>query len=269
MSRFLITIEYDGSRFHGWQRQPGRTTIQGEIEKALGVIACRDVDVEGCGRTDSGVHALAQTAHFDLDTKIPPENLKKSLNCLLPDGILLHDCRIVDPEFHARFSVKAKTYRYRILNRPLRPALGRQYLWHVWRNLDRDAMDEAAGHLVGTHDFKSFEAAGSPRSHTVRTLFSAGFFEEAENPDVFAFEVTGSGFLRYMVRNLVGTLMEVGVGQRRPDEIPEILSGCNRSLAGVTAPPQGLFVKCVHYALPEDFRMTDSIVVPAPGVPAR
>lgn len=267
--RFKIVIEYDGGCFHGWQRQPDCRTIQGEIETALAEIRNGPVDVHGSGRTDAGVHALAQVAHFEMDSRMAAPAVKKALNCLLPDGILIHHCLEVDTEFHARFSVKAKTYRYRILNRPLRPAVGRQYLWHVWRKLDREAMAEAASFLVGTHDFKSFEAAGSPRTHTVRTLFDAGFHEEAGTPDLFAFEVTGSGFLRYMVRNLVGTLVQVGFGKIPSTAIPEILEGRNRQLAGLTAPASGLFLKAVHYDLPADFRMGAAETIDPPGVPAR
>jgi len=259
-------MEYDGSCFHGWQYQPELKTIQGELEQALSLIAMKPVAVHGSGRTDAGVHALAQVAHFDMETRMKGPALKKSLNCLLPEGLVIHHCMEVGPAFHARFAARAKTYRYRILNRPLRPVLGRNYVWHVWRPLDRGGMEAAAALLVGTHDFKSFEAAGSPRSHTVRTLFHAGFCDEPRNPGVFAFEVTANGFLRYMVRNLVGTLVHVGMGKIRVEEIPEILGGRSRHLAGVTAPPQGLFLKAVHYDMANDFAEPAMEVQPPPGI---
>lgn len=266
MRRFKIVMEYDGSMFHGWQCQPGLKTVQGELEQALSLIAVARVDVHGSGRTDAGVHALAQVAHFDMPTRMTGPALKKAMNCLLAEGLVIHHCMEVGPAFHARFAARAKTYRYRILNRPLRPALGRNHVWHVWRKLDRNAMDTAASLLVGTHDFKSFEGAGSPRSHTVRTLFRAGFFDEPESPDVFAFEVTANGFLRYMVRNIVGTLVQVGMGKIAVAEIPEILQGKSRQLAGMTAPPQGLFLKSVHYDLRNDFTQPAMEVRLPPGI---
>ncbi|WP_246052136.1 tRNA pseudouridine(38-40) synthase TruA [Desulfobotulus mexicanus] len=266
MRRFRIVMEYDGSCFHGWQCQPKIKTVQGELEKALSTIANTPVTVHGSGRTDAGVHALAQVAHFDMNTRMNGPAMKKALNCLLPAGLVIHHCMETGPAFHARFAARAKTYRYRILNRPLRPVLGRDYLWHVWQPLDRKAMDDAAAYLVGTHDFKSFEAAGSPRSHTVRTLYSAFFADEPGIPDVFAFEVTGNGFLRYMVRNLAGTLILVGRGKIKSEAIPQILEGKKRELAGVTAPPQGLFLKAVHYDLCNDFRKPAMEIKPPPGI---
>ncbi|MCW7753314.1 tRNA pseudouridine(38-40) synthase TruA [Desulfobotulus sp. H1] len=264
--RFRIVMEYDGCSFHGWQRQPVLLTVQGELEKALSLIAASHVDVHGSGRTDAGVHALAQVAHFDMDTRMNGVLLKKALNCLLPPGIVIHNCMEVGPAFHARFGARAKTYRYRILNRALRSALGRTHVWHVWQPLNRSAMDRAAALLTGTHDFKSFEGAGSPRSSTVRTLFHAAFDDEPANPGVFAFEVTANGFLRYMVRNLVGTLVQVGMGKIREESIPEILAGKSRHLAGITAPPQGLYLKAVHYDFSDDFREPAMGVRQPPGV---
>lgn len=265
--RFKLVMEYDGSCFHGWQSQPGLETVQGETERALSLIADEKIILHGSGRTDAGVHALAQVAHFDMKTRMDGPGLKKALNCLLPKGIVIHHCMLVGPAFHARFSARAKTYRYRILNRPLRPALAGNYVWHVWRTLDREAMEKAVAFLVGTHDFKSFEGAGSPRSHTVRTVYKAFFLDEETNPGVFAFEVTANGFLRYMVRNLIGTLVHVGLGKIRAEEVPEILEGKNRDLAGVTAPPQGLFLKAVHYDFLDDFKLPASEVRQPPGIP--
>lgn len=265
--RFKLVMEYDGSRFHGWQCQPGLQTVQGETERVLSLIADKKIDLQASGRTDAGVHALAQVAHFDMQTRMDGPGLKKALNALLPEGILIHHCMLAGPAFHARFSARAKTYRYRILNRPLKPALSRDYVWHVWHPLDRNVMEKAATFLVGSHDFKSFEGAGSPRSHTVRTIYRATLLKEDGNPGVLAFEVTANGFLRYMVRNLVGTLVHVGLGKISPEEIPPILAGKNRELAGVTAPPQGLFLKAVHYDLLDDFSMPAPEARQPPGIP--
>lgn len=242
---FKITIEYDGTSFHGWQRQPDRITIQGELEKALKVMTTIHVDVHGSGRTDAGVHAYAQTASFSLDTKIDETGFKKGLNCLLPSGIAITECEEVPPDFHARFSAVGKTYVYRILNRPLRPVIGRNYVWHVWQDLDLSNMEKAASFLIGEHDFKSFEAAGSPRAHTRRIVKDCKVYKSEE--DLINIEITANGFLRYMVRNITGTLVQTGLGKFSPNDIKDILLEKKRDAAGMTAPPNGLFLKKVFY----------------------
>jgi tRNA pseudouridine38-40 synthase len=242
---FKITIEYDGTDFHGWQIQPKDKTIQGEIEKALLIMTKSHVEVHGSGRTDAGVHALNQTASFSCDTKIPAESFKKGLNCLIPDSIAIKECIEVPPDFHARFSAKSKTYEYRIINRPLRPVIGRNYVWHIWQPLDVGKMKKAASFINGKHDFKSFEAAGSPRAHTIRTISHLEvYYDGKENIKI---EVSADGFLRYMVRNITGTLVQTGLGKISPDEIPEIIEKKDRGSAGMTAPPHGLFLKEVIY----------------------
>lgn len=243
---FRLVIEYDGTGYHGWQRQPEDKSIQETIETALATMtAGRRVILTGSGRTDAGVHALGQVAHFSCDTAITAEGFQKGLNALLPDDIAIRACTPVSPSFHARYDAIGKTYRYRIVNRPFPPAIGRCYAWHIRTPLDLAAMDRAARALVGTHDFCAFEGAGSPRASTERTIFRAEF--RTGEDGLVVFEIDGSGFLRYMVRNIVGTLVEVGRGRRAAGTMARILADRDRARAGATAPPQGLFLVCVRY----------------------
>jgi len=245
MKTFKLTIEYDGTHYHGWQTQVDDATIQETIETALGVMTREKIRISGSGRTDAGVHALGQAASFKTESAIPSHGFFAGLNSLLPDDIVITDCEPVDDDFHARFSAKHKTYHYRIYNRPVPIAVGRQYAWHIRKKLDIAAMRQAAGHIIGTHDFKSFEGAGSPRNHTTRTVMAASL-AVAEN-GYLVFEITANGFLRYMVRNLAGTLVDVGLGKTSPERFKQILDAQNRDLAGATAPPQGLFLVHVAY----------------------
>lgn len=242
---FLLIIEYDGTDFHGWQRQNDQRTIQGEIEKVLKRMTRQDISLTGSGRTDAGVHALAQVANFFCRTHITPEGFHSGLNSLLPPGIIIRACREVNPDFHARFHVKSKTYRYHIVNRNPPLAIGRHYAWHIRQPLDVAAMRQAARHLLGRHDFKTFEAVGSPRSHTVREISQISL--QRENPELLVFEITANGFLRYMVRKIIGTLVDVGRGRQCPDEFQSILKSKDRSRSGATAPARGLFLVRVHY----------------------
>ena len=245
MKTYKLTMEYDGTHYHGWQIQAGDITIQETLEKALSLMTGETVRVEGSGRTDAGVHALGQTASFKTDTRIPPEGFQAGLNSLLPEDIVILGCEEVKNDFHARFSAKTKTYQYRIYNQFLPLAVGRQYAWHIRKPLDVPAMTRAAAHLIGTHDFKSFEGAGSPRPHTVRTVLEAGV--EKTGDGFVLFDITADGFLRYMVRNLVGTLVDVGTGKIPPERFKEIIEAKNRDLAGATAPARGLFLVAVRY----------------------
>ncbi|MBI5844613.1 MAG: tRNA pseudouridine(38-40) synthase TruA [Deltaproteobacteria bacterium] len=252
--RFKIILEYDGTGYHGWQLQAGDVTVQEKVEDALEILTGKAVRVHGSGRTDAGVHALAQVAHFSVETRLGPEDLQKALNGLLPQDIMVKGCFEADPAFHARKSAKKKTYAYYILNRPFRSALLRNHSWHIKRPLDLDAMNRAASRLAGTLDFKSFESTGSPRASTVRTVFSSSF-ENAEGvPGFFAptdgllaFTISADGFLRCMVRNIVGTLVEAGRGKLAPDDVTGILAARDRQKAGPAAPPQGLFLVEVVY----------------------
>ena len=245
MRNIKLTIEYDGTAYHGWQIQAKDITIQKTIEKALSTMTREKIRLSGSGRTDAGVHALGQVANFKTDSKISADAFFAGLNSLLPDDIVITACEKVEDDFHARFSAKIKTYQYRIFNRPLAIAIGRQYAWHIKKKLDVSAMQKAAEHIIGTQDFKSFEGTGSPRAHTIRTVIHA---EVAEKEDGYLiFEITANGFLRYMVRNLIGTLADVGLLKTTPDEFRQILEAKNRDLAGATAPSQGLFLVNVSY----------------------
>ncbi len=245
LKNFKLIIEYDGTAYHGWQRQKDLRTIQGEIEKALLTMTGDPVTLIGSGRTDAGVHAMAQVAHFKSNTRIPPHAFQRGLNSLLEKDIVIKACEEVDASFHARYDVKSKTYRYRILNRPLPKAIGRQYAWFIPRKLDLDAMRTATAHILGRHDFKAFEGTGSPRSNTSRHIFKAEFFQN--EGDYLDFFIEADGFLRFMVRNIVGTLVDVGRGKISAHDFKEILISKNRNLAGATAPPHGLCLMVVKY----------------------
>lgn len=242
---FKLLIEYDGTAYHGWQRQRQDSTLQGTIEDALLVMTKAAVNLTGSGRTDAGVHALGQVANFHCDTTLTPKAFLAGLNSLLPDDIVIKDCAGVDGGFHARYDAIGKTYIYRILNQPLSGAIGRHYTWWVRRPLDVEAMVAAVDHLIGTHDFKAFEGAGSPRAHTTRTVTRASL--QPSNNGCLVFEISANGFLRFMVRNIVGTLVDVGIGKRMPEDVGRILWGKDRGQAGATAPPQGLFLVAVDY----------------------
>ena len=245
MPNFKITIEYDGSAYHGWQRQAAERTIQGEIENALKTMTGNSVTVTGSGRTDAGVHALNQAANFRCATSLTPEAFLKGLNSLLPEDIVITSCKVVSEKFHARYDVKSKVYDYRILNRLLPAAVSRQYAWHVRKKLDLVAMQEALRFAIGSHDFKAFEGTGSPRASTDRCILNADFLKT--DNDYVILKIEGDGFLKFMVRNIVGTLVDVGLGKITPDDFKQILISKDRNLAGITAPAHGLFLMEVKY----------------------
>ena len=242
---FKMIIEYDGTDYHGWQRQKEDRTIQQEIEQALSSMTTQRIILNGSGRTDAGVHAFGQVANFQSDTELSPEVFQKGLNSLLPDDIVIVDCRRVAASFHARYDAKSKIYQYRILNRNMPAAIGRQYVWYIRRKLDKAAMRAAISHLIGEHDFKSFEGTGSPRSHTTRNVMAAELIENKAGSLIF--QIEADGFLRYMVRNIVGTLVDVGLGKITPTKFKDILESKDRSNASATAPPRGLFLMEVKY----------------------
>ena len=242
---FKLIIEYDGSEFHGWQRQKKDRTVQETIENALAVMTREQVTVIGSGRTDAGVHALGQAAGFKTRSRLDAGAFFNGLNSLLPGDVVIRACEQMPDDFHARFDVSSKRYRYHILNRPIAPAIGRQFVWHIRRPLDTAAMAEAAGILLGTHDFKAFEGTGSPRDHTVRTVTDSTVKETGGGN--LTYDIEANGFLRFMVRNIVGTLVEVGLGKIDPQTMLTILLSKDRSQAGATAPPQGLFLVDVAY----------------------
>ena len=253
MKHFRITLQYDGSRYDGWQKQ-GNTdnTIQGRIETMLTKMLEQQVEIQGSGRTDAGVHALGQVASFSVQTDIGPAKMMERMNTFLPKDIIVTDCRLTDARFHARLNAKSKTYIYRIVTGSVRPVFGRQYvLWHS-DPLDTAGMRRAVDCLVGEHDFKSFLGNRHYKKSTVRTIENITVTEnvikagEAEFPGiVLAFK--GNGFLPNMVRILTGTLIEIGEGARTPDTMESILTGCDRALAGPTAPAHGLTLLKVEY----------------------
>ena len=245
MPNFKITIEYDGSAYHGWQRQAEDKTIQGEIENALMTMAGDRLAVTGSGRTDAGVHALNQTANFQCATSLTPEAFLKGLNSLLPEDIVITSCKVVPDKFHARYDVKSKVYHYRILNRLLPAAISRQYAWHIRKKLDLSVMKHALCCIIGTHDFKAFEGSGSPRASSIRCIMNADFVK-TDNDYIFL-RIEGDGFLKFMVRNIVGTLVDVGLDKITPDDFKKILISKDRNLAGITAPAHGLFLMEVKY----------------------
>lgn len=241
----LLTIQYDGTAYCGWQRQPDVRTVQGEVEKVLAKLCAMPVRVEGSGRTDGGVHALGQRATFHGVFSIPTERIAFAGSNLLPSDIRITEAMEVPRGFHARFSAKAKKYIYRIVNSSHKDPFRRNYVYFVPGELDEEAMRKAALKIVGMHDFKCFEAASSdPKEDTVRTVYS---LELSRNEDEIKLEIVGSGFLYNMVRIITGTLLDVGAGKISAEDIPRIIEEKDRTLAGHTAPPQGLYLAEVYY----------------------
>ena len=256
MAWFKLTLAYDGAEFSGWQSQPGRRTVQGEFERAWREITGETVRVTAAGRTDAGVHALGQVAGVESATRIEPGALVLALNAKLPEDAAVRSVEVVHEGFHATTEALRKRYRYTIYNDHRRPVFWRRYAWHVPTRLDVAAMQSGAQHLVGTHDFVSFQSAGSERESTVRTLFAAAIAGpdsklkvavDEESAALVTVEVEGDGFLYNMVRSIVGTLVEVGRGKRDPAWIAEVLAARDRTDAGQTAPPHGLTMLWVAY----------------------
>ena len=265
MRTLKIVLAYDGAEFVGWQRQPTGASVQGALEDALAAIDGQRVTVVGAGRPDAGVHALGQVASCSLTHPIPPATLARALNATLPAGVRVLSVEDAPADFHARYSARFKTYRYLVLEGPLASPFERRYVWQVERPLDLPAMAAAAHLLEGEHDFAALQGAGGATKTTTRTIFSAtvtpsasaAMFGEAfcggTHPApgrLVVFEITGSGFLRHMVRNAVGTLVDVGLGKRAPAWMAEVLQSADRRQAGPTAPPSGLFLVRVEYAAP-------------------
>ena len=245
MKNFKIIIEYDGTHYHGWQRQKEDASVQGEIEKALRTMTAKHIVLNGSGRTDAGVHAIGQAANFRCDTELESGIFQKGLNSLLPADIVIRECRQVDDSFHARYDVKSKIYHYRIFNHPVPAALNRLYVWSIRKQLDTMAMRCAISYIIGSHDFKAFEGAGSPRAHTTRHVMAADLVESDNR--LLTFRIEADGFLRFMVRNIVGTLVDVGLGKTLPIEFKQIMESRDRTKAGATAPAHGLCLMEVKY----------------------
>ncbi len=297
MSRNLkITLAYNGSEFHGWQVQPGFPTVQGALAECLGRITGENVFPQGSGRTDAGVHALAQVASVRIESSIPERNLLVALNDILPSAVRVTGVERVEDNFHARHSAKAKTYRYRIYRGDICPPFLARYVHHDPYPMDEEAMIRASEYIVGTFDFTSFAAADLDRSARIAELQNVGgqagvgasqldgridvamqveldsveTDDEdstehltlkqgnvrtvnsslwARTPEEFSYTIRGNGFLHHMVRNLVGTFLQVGKGSLKPDDIPAILAARNRSAAGPTAPACGLYLVSVEYGM--------------------
>jgi len=240
-----LTLEYDGTRYHGWQRQKNALSIQEVIETALARITGETVRLLGSGRTDAGVHALGQVANFTTKSTVPLRAFLHGLNSLLPMDIAVLRAEEVPLTFHARYKALSKTYEYRILNRPVRSPLNRLQAWWITHTLDAAAMEEACQVLSGEHDFLAFRAAGSCPGHAVRRVREAAW--HCQPGGWLTFTITATGFLRGMVRSLVGTMVEIGKGKYPPEYLREVLEKRDRRLAGPTAPPQGLFLVKVQY----------------------
>lgn len=245
--RYLMTFSYDGSKYSGYQKQPNCTTVQGEIEKALKKInSNRVVSIHASGRTDAGVHAMNQKAHFDLNKEIDVYKLKDSINGLIPKNIYIKDVQVVNDDFHARFNVKAKEYVYKINMGEYNP-IERDYVYQYNKRLDVVDMERAMKYLEGTHDFKSFTKAEEKYDSTVRTIVQTNMIRNLKNVNEVTLSFFGTGFLRYMVRNIVGFLIEIGEGKRRPEDIITVMEAKDRTEAGKTANPEGLYLKDVFY----------------------
>lgn len=245
--RYLITVSYDGTNFKGYQKQPRERTIQSELEKALKEInGGTKIEVHASGRTDAGVHAIAQRIHFDLDKKITPEKLSKGLNSLLPEDIFVRKVEEVPDTFHARFSAIGKEYIYKLNMGEYNP-LERNYVYQHNEKLDVVEMERAMKYLEGTHNFKSFTKTDEEKDDYVRTISQTNLIRDSKDVNKITFVFVGTGFLRYMVRNMVGTLIMVGEGKIRSEEIIDILKKEDRTKAGKTAHPEGLYLKNVFY----------------------
>lgn len=244
MRNFRITVSYDGSRYQGWQRIGNGQSIQGKIEAVLSEMTGHKVEIHGAGRTDAGVHARAQVAHFKINTDRTPDDIRAYLNRYLPEDIAVTACETVDDRFHARLNATGKRYVYRIWNSDTPNVFERKYLCRMEQKLDTVQMQRAADLLIGTHDFKAFCGNKKMKKSTVRTLHTARV-ERLGDEVRLTFE--GTGFLQNMVRILAGTLVEVGQGKRNAQEMTAILDSLDRANAGITMPPHGLILDEVYY----------------------
>lgn len=245
--RYFIKFSYDGKNYAGFQRQPKRKTVQEELENALEIINNhKPTKIHAAGRTDKGVHALGQTAHFDLQVKITEHKLKRALNSNLPDDIHVIDAKQVENKFHARYLVKSKKYQY-ILNLGEYNPIEKDYVYQYGYQLDIKAMRKALRYFKGTHDFRAFVTENVEKENCVRTITQVSLKKDKKEPSKIRIDFEGNGFLRYQVRNMVGILLKVGQRKIPPQKVKEILESKDRSKNGVTAPSEGLYLVEVKY----------------------
>ncbi len=251
MKRIKLVIAYDGTNYCGWQLQPGQPTVEAQLNRALSELLGEEIIVIGASRTDSGVHAEGNVAVFDTESRIPAEKIAQAVNQHLPEDIRVQSSKEVAADFHPRRCVSRKTYEYRILNRRIALPTERFYNSFIYYQLDMELMQKAASYLVGEHDFKSFCSVKTQVTDTVRTIYQ---LDLSKSGDIITITVIGSGFLYNMIRIIAGTLIEVGRGAYPPEKVKEMLYGCDRSLAGPTAPAQGLTLKKIDYSNEEGTR---------------
>jgi tRNA pseudouridine38-40 synthase len=262
MRTIKLTLAYDGANFHGWQQQPGVPTVQGALNDAASKITQEKVFVQGASRTDAGVHAMGQAAHFKTQSSLSALEFQRALNALLPPSIRVVAAEEVGPDFHARWQAQGKTYRYRIFRgRVLPPFDYRRVLHYPWP-LDEAAMAEAARKFQGQHDFSSFAASSGSEDddrdrQMVREIYSSEIVQAPEGEEI-AYVVRGRSFLRYMVRKIVGTLIEVGKGRLAPSDIPRLFDLHDRSQSGPTVPPEGLYLVSLEFPDPTDSLATST-----------
>ncbi|OPY78958.1 MAG: tRNA pseudouridine synthase A [Syntrophorhabdus sp. PtaU1.Bin058] len=244
MRNIAIVMEYDGTNYHGWQCQPNGITLEEVTRGAIARILDHDVKVYAGGRTDAGVHASGQVVNFHTDRDIPIDSLQKGLNSMLPEDIRVKAALEVDPSFHARYSARSKVYSYAIVNTPFHSPFHFRYSWHIPYRIDSNIMDETIRNIEGEHDFSAFKKKDEIYKSTVRNVLLAGVKKRG---DFIYVVIEATGFLRYMVRNIVGTLVLVGTGKLSKDDFPAILASKDRVNAGPTAPAKGLFLRRIRY----------------------
>ena len=244
MRNIKLIIEYDGKKFGGWQKQPTKLNIQGEIEQAIKEITGEEIELTASGRTDAGVHSLGQVANFKTNSKIEIDKIPYAINSKLKKSIVIKSAEEVEENFHARYNCKGKKYKYIINNSEQGTAIYRGLECHIPQKLDIEKMQEAIKHFEGEHDFKGFKASGTSSKSSVRTIYKAEVKQEGER---IIIELTGNGFMYNMVRIISGTIVDVGLGKIKPNEIPEIIRAEDRTKAGKTLPAHGLYLAEVYY----------------------